>query len=219
VKQVEKSLAHDVMNYWANAARVEDALDQVGFKPQAKANVLANLEAESNFNPRREEVPSSKSAEELKRTFRALRNMSDEDIDKLKKDPKKFFETVYGKDTNKGKQLSNTEPGDGYKFRGGGIIQITGRSAYQAIGELLGMKDEILANPDLLNTPEIASKAVVAFFSWKNRSPTELLDMDVTRDTINAHLDEEEVDRRSALLPVFQQLVNDEERAKILKEL
>jgi putative chitinase len=65
----------------------------------------------------------------------------------------------------KAKQLGNTEPGDGAKFKGRGYIQLTGRYNYAKAGEALGLPLE--QKPELVEKPEIAAK--VAIWYWKNR--------------------------------------------------
>ncbi len=46
------------------------------------------------------------------------------------------------------KDLGNTQAGDGKKFRGRGLIQITGRANYQAFKDKYGI--DVVSNPDLL---------------------------------------------------------------------
>lgn len=62
------------------------------------------------------------------------------------------------------KELGNHEPGDGWKYRGGGDLQLTGRGSYERIGKLTG-HPEIVENPDLLANPEISFKVACAEFA------------------------------------------------------
>jgi putative chitinase len=65
------------------------------------------------------------------------------------------------------KDLGNTEVGDGGKYFGRGIIQLTGKANYTAYSNAVG-KPEILTNPELLALPEDAIMSAGWF--WKMRS-------------------------------------------------
>lgn len=65
----------------------------------------------------------------------------------------------------KAKILGNTEVGDGYKYRGRGFLQLTGRDNYARAGKALGLPLE--QNPDLLLRPDINAK--VSLWYWNNR--------------------------------------------------
>jgi YD repeat-containing protein len=66
------------------------------------------------------------------------------DGEKNEEAKKKFFENKYGKDTNIGQILGNTETWDGYTFLGRGFIHITGRANYSKISEELGLGDLLI---------------------------------------------------------------------------
>ena len=58
--------------------------------------------------------------------------------------------------------LGNLHPGDGFKYRGRGLIQTTGRANYVRTGNALGL--EIEAFPDLLAEPGLASRSAACFW-------------------------------------------------------
>jgi predicted chitinase len=76
---------------------------------------------------------------------------------------------VYGPDSVKGKTLGNIQQGDGWKFRGRGLIQLTGRSAYTYANNFTRKeKADILLHPDLVATDiKIAVLSSMAFWKWK----------------------------------------------------
>lgn len=70
------------------------------------------------------------------------------------------------------KDLGNTWPGDGRRYRGRGLIQITGRANYTACGMALDL--DIVEHPEILETPENACRSAGWF--WANHGLNELAD-------------------------------------------
>jgi putative chitinase len=59
--------------------------------------------------------------------------------------------------------LGNTQPGDGSRFRGRGLIQVTGRANYRKAAAALGIDCE--ARPELLALPEYAAESAAWFWT------------------------------------------------------
>jgi putative chitinase len=84
------------------------------------------------------------------------------DAAKLAHSPMALAEAVYGG------RMGNTLPGDGYKFRGRGMMHTTGRANYEALTEglarKLGAVPDFTLHPDLLESPRWAALAAGLFW-------------------------------------------------------
>jgi len=103
-------------------------------------------------------------------------------------------------------RMGNTEPGDGWKYFGRGLIQITGRSNYALMQELTGL--QTLDDPDLLTEP---NAALLSALAWWGESLPEADDMSVEQVTrvVNGGLNG--LDERKRLFDVaLRVLVGDE---------
>jgi predicted chitinase len=66
----------------------------------------------------------------------------------------------YGPNTLTGRHLENTQPTDGYRYRGRGIVHVTGRGHYTKFSE--DFDQDFVNNPDLMADPSIAVKIAVS---------------------------------------------------------
>ena len=76
-------------------------------------------------------------------------------------------ERVYGLgNPRKARELGNTQAGDGFRYRGNGVLQTTGRGAHKRMGQAFGLDFE--ANPELVTAPEHALKPALKEWSDNN---------------------------------------------------
>ena len=79
------------------------------------------------------------------------------------------LENTSGKESEGRQTLGNTEPGDGERYRGRGLILMTGRANYARYSERLGLGTLLIDSPDDAKDPVIASRILCAYF--KDQEP------------------------------------------------
>lgn len=121
--------------------------------------------------------------ENLNYSTRALMNtwpsrFPDADVaEQYARQPDKIANKVYGG------RMGNTEDGDGAKYIGRGLIQLTGKDNYKAFGEAIG--EDLVSNPQLVEEPRYA--ALSAGWFWNKRGLNALADaMDI--DTLTKRI-------------------------------
>ena len=75
-----------------------------------------------------------------------------------------------------GKMLGNTQAGDGEKYKGRGLLHLTGRSNYKAYQKSGYCKGDIIENPELLEQPIGAIKS--GMWWWMKHKLNALADKD-----------------------------------------
>ena len=146
----------------SNINLIINKLKQVGItNPIVQAAILGTIGKESGFIPQNEVGYGSTPNNRIRQIFSSTKRLSDAKLNRLKSDDEAFFNYVYGPE-GAGPGLGNTQPGDGYKFRGRGFNQITGRGNYKRYG--------FESNPDRLNDAEGAADAMVEFLAKEGSS-------------------------------------------------
>lgn len=156
---------------WApllNAAALKYAIDT----PARMSAWLAQLAEESGeFNRLVENL--NYSAEGLRKTW--PRRFPPALAAECARNPERIAGVVYDGRMGNG-------PGDGWRYRGRGLAQITGEDNYRAAETATGLP--LLAQPELLETPPIAAE--VAGWFWRSRGLNALADAGRFDDIVRA---------------------------------
>ncbi len=90
----------------------------------------------------------------------------------------RYTEEIASGDAYEGRRdLGNTEAGDGRRFKGRGLIQLTGRANYRGFGEAIGV--DLLSNDNAQRVATDPGLAVeVACWFWQARGLNALADED-----------------------------------------
>lgn len=166
----------------------------------AQANILAQVQAESGFKSRSENLNySGKKLFELygagNKGGNKVRFQSLEEAEQLAaQGPEAIGNLIYGG------RMGNAAD-EGYKYRGRGLIQLTGKSNYEKFGKLLGI--DLVENPDLANDPDVAAKIAAAYFKEKEKRGVDLTDIAAVGKAVGYAGGQAETARRAQLAQGF----------------
>jgi len=133
-----------------------------------QAGVLSVVSKESLFIPKFEKGYQKTANERIRLIFgKYVASYSDDALTKLKADEVAFFNAIYGSRYGNG-------PLEGWKFRGGGLNQITFKDNYARAAIDTGI--DLIAHPERINEVPIAAGALRGYFmrSFKN-APNSIL--------------------------------------------
>lgn len=136
----------------------EKELRRAGFSPRATAAAMGIAEGETGGFQSLTENARYTTPERLQEVF----GLHPKDAKKIAALPAKLqYDALYGS------KLGNN--GEGYKYRGRGFVQITGRDNYADIDRKLGLNGRLLRDPDMLSrNPALAAKASAVYL--RNRA-------------------------------------------------
>ena len=176
---------------------IKDAIEEHGpnfsLTESNEINHFLSQTAHESYRFTKTEEQLSYSAERLKEVFWAFNdeNPNKKDAEEYAGNPEKLANFVYGDREDLGNR--GVETGDGWKYRGRGFIQLTGRANYQSFDDLYqGEFDEDI---DLLESPgqlssntELATIASLWFFEENVLEPLDTLNVESVTEAINGGL-------------------------------
>jgi putative chitinase len=133
-----------------------------GMSQKELSNFMGQMQYESrNFSSLEESF--SYSGKRLYQVFPGRNGMDSlTKADEIAKgSPKDIANAIYGGHWGAG--IGNTDPDDGWNYRGRGFTQLTGRTNYETIGRELGL--DLVSHPDMVSTRDVAAKVAVQY--WK----------------------------------------------------
>jgi putative chitinase len=149
----------------ANIAVIIDEMNRQGITNEfAQVGILSVIGKESGFIPQREKSYRYTSNARLRKLFGArLSKLSEAELTTLKSNDIAFYDVIYGIGAESFFKWNtgNTVTGDGWKYRGGGLNQITFKNLYKKYSPIAGV--DLVAHPEKLNEIEIAAKLAVYF--------------------------------------------------------
>ncbi len=143
---------------------VKEWMDQQGIfdTPERFAHLLGQCAHESTGFTRTVENLNYTTAERIRAVFGKRRFPSLVDAQEYVRQPRLLANKVYGG------RMGNTRPDDGWRYRGHGWLQLTGRDNHRRFGASIGM--DLDAKPELASEPEVAWKIAANYLATRSRA-------------------------------------------------
>jgi putative chitinase len=160
---------------------------------KSHANILAQFEAESGGRTDRKENLNYTADQLLKSFPKKFKDAADAQST-ASQGPEAVGNRLYGG------RMGNTAD-EGFKYRGRGLVQLTGKENYEKFGKMLGI--DLLKDPDLAASPEIAKQIAVAYFKDKQQSGTDLTNIASVGKAVGYAGGEEETQKRAQMATAY----------------
>lgn len=156
LKNIIEELANDIPNKIERSAFLATIKEETGFKAKEE-----NLNYSASKLMQMRDLWIDTKDTNQKQGFSKLENMSDEDIEELvEQGPEAIGNKIYGGRLGNGND-------EGFKYRGRGLFQITGKRNYAKLSKKLFPEepDKLVDDPDLINDPETIKKAALQYWN------------------------------------------------------
>jgi putative chitinase len=140
---------------------MRDQAQRINWKPNEFQQFMAQVMHETqNFSAMAENLYYT-TPQRIYKTFTSSFRRNPAEIKNYIKNPQALANRVYANRMGNGNEAS----GDGWRYRGRGLLHITGKQMYQRVGQGIGV--DLVSNPDLIAIdPEVSFQA--ALWYWKN---------------------------------------------------
>jgi X-X-X-Leu-X-X-Gly heptad repeat protein len=162
--------------------------------PNKVSNILAQVEGESKFVPKSENM--NYSAQRLMEVFPSHFSSLADAQSVVDQGQEAIGNRVYG-------GRNGNAQNEGYKYRGRGFIQLSNKDNYEMFGKIIG--EDLVNNPDLANDPVIASKIMAAYFKQReNTGKYDLTDINSTGKAVGYATGPKETAHRASIAEQFK---------------
>jgi putative chitinase len=163
-----KKFAPKIKDPEIHAAALEDARQASSVTTSRRlCHFMGQIFVETNGFTSMVENLNYKNPQRLDAIFKAVRGIDDAKA-LIARGPEAIANRVYANRLGNGSESS----GDGWRYRGSGYKQLTGRSNYREIGNIVGL--DLENDPELAREPAAAAR--IAFVFWDARGCSPLAD-------------------------------------------
>ena len=190
-----RQFAPRIVNAEAHAAALEKARQESTVNtPRRLCHFMGQVAVETAGFTVMEENLNYKNPQRLDAVFSAVKGADDAKA-LIARGPQAIANRVYAKRLGNGDEAS----GDGWRYRGSGYMQLTGRDNYKAIGNMVKM--DLVNHPELVREPLSAAQVAFAFWDAAGCSPlADAGDLDGITQKVNGPAKQGLAERREATL-------------------